>query len=71
MFAFCGEMASFEIPGDRWEPVDPGPVVDTRDNPNTIGQRVGAGDVVVMLLSERVGDDNTGEVADVWAYRPV
>jgi N-acetylneuraminic acid mutarotase len=66
---FCGLMGSFDIATDRWEEVEPGPVVITRNNPLTLGLPVGAGDVVLVFLSRREGDDNNGELAEMWAYR--
>ena len=64
---FCGQMASFDIDRDRWEPVDPGPVQTFRNDPQSIGIPVGAGDVVVMLLRT---DARCCELDEMWAYRP-
>jgi hypothetical protein len=64
---FCGQMASFDIERDAWEPVDQGPVETARNDPQWLGLPIGAGDVVVMLLHS---DAKCCELDEMWAYRP-
>ena len=63
---FCGQMASFDIESDSWEPVDQGPVETFPNDPQSLGLPVGAGDVVVMLLRT---DARCCELDEMWAYR--
>lgn len=67
---FCGQMARFDIEADSWAEVERGPVEFSRNDPLSIGEPVGAGDVVVVLLSRKEGNNNPGELSEMWAYRP-
>ena len=63
---FCGQMASFDIERDTWEPVDPGPVETFPNDPQHLGLPVGAGDVAVLLLRSHA---RCCELDEMWAYR--
>jgi N-acetylneuraminic acid mutarotase len=64
---FCGQMASFDIERDAWEPVETGPVERSRNDPQWSGLPVAAGDVVVMFLRDEA---RCCELDQMWAYRP-
>jgi N-acetylneuraminic acid mutarotase len=67
--SFCNQMAQFDIAADRWEPVSSDPI-EQPTPPSGGALPVAAGDVVVVLIAPQDGNESSGELSEMWAYRP-
>jgi hypothetical protein len=67
--SFCGQVAQFDIGDDRWEEVPLGPIEPAA--PTESHLPIATSDVIVALVGRPEGGrDYSGEIREMWAYRP-